>query len=113
MAVTRPRQLKALLQQVLARQNLPILTFEYVAFQVESFRKPNVYLEQCMLCLTLPCGHLAFPSFFFKDPTPPDLATAILFFIQESYGDIEGAAVGDLGIGGGMLTIGTRLLGSR
>jgi predicted RNA methylase len=44
-------------------------------------------------------------------PTPPHLAAQIAQMMH-SYGDVQGKAVGDLGVGCGILTIATHLMGS-
>lgn len=59
---------------------------------VDGFEKPNVNLEQY--------------------PTPPHIASCMMFQIQTKYSDVEGKMVGDLGCGCGMLSIGSFLLGA-
>jgi rRNA N6-adenosine-methyltransferase METTL5 len=60
--------------------------------KIQPFEKPNVKLEQY--------------------PTPPNLATDMMFAIENSYEDLSGKMVCDLGCGSGMLTIASSLLGS-
>eukprot|EP01091_Cochliopodium_minus_P004106 TRINITY_DN14022_c0_g1_i1.p1 TRINITY_DN14022_c0_g1~~TRINITY_DN14022_c0_g1_i1.p1 ORF type:complete len:213 (-),score=50.69 TRINITY_DN14022_c0_g1_i1:31-669(-) len=45
-------------------------------------------------------------------PTPPNLATEMMFTIENSFGDLDGKFVCDLGCGSGMLTIASSLLGA-
>lgn len=49
---------------------------------------------------------------FEQYPTPPRLAVEALRAIQDTYGDIEGKSVLDLGCGTGILTFGCILLGA-
>ena len=44
-------------------------------------------------------------------PTPPHLAAQIVQMMH-SHGDVQGKAVGDLGLGCGILTIAAHLMGS-
>jgi len=60
--------------------------------QVESFDKPNVKLEQY--------------------PTSPHIASHMLYTIANSYDELEGKCIADLGTGTGILGIGAQLLGS-
>ena len=60
--------------------------------KIEPFEKPNVKLEQY--------------------PTPPNLATDMMFAIENSYNDLNSKMVCDLGCGSGMLTIASSLLGA-
>ncbi|KJE94916.1 methyltransferase-like protein 5 [Capsaspora owczarzaki ATCC 30864] len=59
---------------------------------VEAFASPKVKLEQY--------------------PTQPHVAAQMLYTMHNSFGDIEGKAVGDLGCGCAVLSIGAALLGS-
>lgn len=58
--------------------------------QVDGFPQPKAKLEQYV--------------------TPPHIAAEMLFHIQQSFGDIEGKSVCDLGCGTGMLCVGTAAL---
>ena len=60
--------------------------------QVDVFENPKVDLEQY--------------------PTTPHIAAHMLYTIDNTFGDIEGKLVGDLGCGCGVLSIGSCLLGS-
>lgn len=60
---------------------------------VDGFEKPKIKLEQY--------------------PTPPHIASCVLYNIQAQFEDLEGKLVGDLGCGCGMLSIGSFLLGAQ
>ena len=60
--------------------------------QVETFEEPKLHLEQFI--------------------TTPHLASQMLFDIANNYEDIEEKSVCDLGVGTGMLSIGSSLLGA-
>ncbi|XP_037933967.1 rRNA N6-adenosine-methyltransferase METTL5 [Teleopsis dalmanni] len=60
---------------------------------VDGFEQPKVKLEQY--------------------PTPPHIASCVLYNIQAQYDDIDGKLVGDLGCGCGMLSVGSFLLGAQ
>lgn len=60
--------------------------------QVDVFENPKVDLEQY--------------------PTTPHIAAHMLYTIDNTFGDIEGKLVGDLGCGCGVLSIGSCMLGS-
>ncbi|XP_037825266.1 rRNA N6-adenosine-methyltransferase METTL5 [Lucilia sericata] len=60
---------------------------------VDGFEKPKIKLEQY--------------------PTPPHIASCVLYNIQAQFEDLEGKLVGDLGAGCGMLSIGSFLLGAQ
>lgn len=60
--------------------------------QVDVFEKPKVDLEQY--------------------PTTPHIAAHMLYTIDNTFDDIEGKLVGDLGCGCGVLSIGSCMLGS-
>lgn len=75
----------------MARMKLKKLE-EYLQ-SVDGFEKPKVNLEQY--------------------PTPPHIASCMIYNIQSRYDDIEGKMVGDLGCGCGMLSIGSFLLGAH
>ncbi|XP_013114692.1 rRNA N6-adenosine-methyltransferase Mettl5 [Stomoxys calcitrans] len=60
---------------------------------VDGFQNPKIKLEQY--------------------PTPPHIASCILYNVQAQFSDLEGKLVGDLGCGCGMLSIGSFLLGSQ
>ena len=60
--------------------------------QVDVFKKPKIDLEQY--------------------PTTPHIAAHMLYTIDNTFGDIEGRLVGDLGCGCGVLSIGSCILGS-
>lgn len=59
---------------------------------LDDFEKPKVVLEQY--------------------PTPPHIASQILYSIQTVHDDIENKVIADLGCGCGMLSIGSMLLGA-
>lgn len=59
--------------------------------QVEVFDKPKVELEQY--------------------PTTPHIASHMLYTIDQSFDDIEGKFIGDLGCGCGVLSVGCSILG--
>lgn len=75
----------------MARMKLKKLE-EYLQ-SVDGFERPKVNLEQY--------------------PTPPHIASCMIYNIQSRYEDIEGRIVGDLGCGCGMLSIGSFLLGAQ
>ncbi|XP_055910087.1 rRNA N6-adenosine-methyltransferase Mettl5 [Eupeodes corollae] len=75
----------------MARMKLKKLE-EYLQ-SVDGFENPKVNLEQY--------------------PTPPHIASCMIYNIQSRYEDIEGKFVGDLGCGCGMLSIGSFLLGAN
>nr|ACO15614.1 Methyltransferase-like protein 5 [Caligus clemensi] len=60
--------------------------------EVQDFQHPKILLEQY--------------------PTPPHIASRLLYTAQQSYEDIQGSIVADLGSGTGMLSIGASLLGA-
>jgi predicted RNA methylase len=59
--------------------------------QVEVFDKPKVELEQY--------------------PTTPHIASHMLYTIDQSFDDIDGKFIGDLGCGCGVLSVGCSILG--
>ncbi|XP_061393614.1 rRNA N6-adenosine-methyltransferase Mettl5 [Musca vetustissima] len=60
---------------------------------VDGFEKPKILLEQY--------------------PTPPHIASCVLYNVEAQYFDLEDKLVGDLGCGCGMLSIGSFLLGAQ
>ena len=63
---------------------------EGILQQVETFSSPKIHLEQYA--------------------TSPQLASHILYTAENSYGDVEGRVVGDLGCGTGIFAIGARCM---
>ena len=72
---------------------LKLRQLETALYDVETFEKPKVLLEQY--------------------PTRPHIAACILHTIQTCYGGLDDRIVADLGCGAGVLSIGARLMGAR
>lgn len=65
---------------------------EGILQNLDVFEKPKVYLEQY--------------------PTTPHIASHMLYTIDQTFDDIQGNIIGDLGCGCGILSVGSAILGS-